>query len=98
LDDEVTKTRDLGNSIKRRIEALKKRPTPRGQEARKNQVCGLHARSALRLVLLTGNGNEQVNVLAQKFMTALQSYTQAEKDYRQKQRTRMERQFKIGQS
>jgi t-SNARE complex subunit (syntaxin) len=31
-------------------------------------------------------------------MTALQNYTQAEKDYRQKQRARVERQFKIGQS
>ena len=29
-------------------------------------------------------------------MTALQNYTQVEKDYRQKQRARVERQFKIG--
>jgi len=73
LDGQVVQTRDLGNQIKRRIEALKKRPTPRGQEARKNQV----------------------NVVAKQFMTALQNYTQVEKDYRQKQRARVERQFKI---
>jgi len=73
LDQQVIKTRELGNNIKRRIEALKKQPAPRGQEARKNQV----------------------NVLAQQFMTALQSYTQVEKEYRQKQRARVERQFKI---
>lgn len=73
LDDQVAQTRDLGNQIKRRIEALKKQPVPRGQEARKNQV----------------------NVVAKQFMTALQNYTQVEKDYRQKQRARVERQFKI---
>jgi syntaxin 1B/2/3 len=73
LDDQVAQTRDLGNQIKRRIEALKKRPAPRGQEARKNQV----------------------NVVAKQFMTALQSYTQVEKEYRQKQRARVERQYKI---
>jgi t-SNARE complex subunit (syntaxin) len=39
LDDQVARTRDLGNQIKRRIEALKKQPVPRGQEARKNQAC-----------------------------------------------------------
>lgn len=38
LDDQVAQTRDLGNQIKRRIEALKKQPVPRGQESRKNQV------------------------------------------------------------
>jgi len=73
LDDKVVQTRDLGNQIKRRIEALKKQPAPRGQEARKNQV----------------------NVVARQFMAALQSYTQVEKEYRQKQRARVERQFKI---
>jgi syntaxin 1B/2/3 len=73
LDDQVAQTRDLGNQIKRRVEALKKQPVPRGQEARKNQV----------------------NVVAKQFMTALQNYTQVEKDYRQKQRARVERQFKI---
>lgn len=31
-------------------------------------------------------------------MTALQNYTQVEKEYRKKQRDRVERQFKIGQS
>jgi hypothetical protein len=45
LDDQVAQTRDLGNQIKRRIEALKKQPVPRGQEARKNQACHLHART-----------------------------------------------------
>ena len=44
-----------------------------------------------------GTGNGQVNVVAQRFMTALQNYTQVEKDYRQKQRARVERQIKIGQ-
>jgi len=38
LDDQVTQTRDLGNQIKKRIEALKKQPIPRGQEARRNQT------------------------------------------------------------
>lgn len=41
LDDQVAQTRDLGNQIKRRIEALKKQPVPRGQEARRNQVLRL---------------------------------------------------------
>jgi hypothetical protein len=41
--------------------------------------------------------NQQVNVVAKQFMTALQNYTQVEKDYRQKQRARVERQYKIGQ-
>lgn len=45
-----------------------------------------------------GTENEQVNVVAKQFMTALQNYTQVEKEYRQKQRARVERQFKIGQS
>jgi len=45
-----------------------------------------------------GTENEKVNVVAKQFMTALQSYTQVEKEYRQKQRARVERQFKIGQS
>lgn len=40
LDDQVAQTRELGTEIKRRIEALKKQPVPRGQEARKNQVRG----------------------------------------------------------
>jgi len=73
LDEKVAETRETGNQIKRRIEALKKQPVPRGQEARKNQV----------------------NVVAKQFMTALQNYTQVEKEYRQKQRARVERQFKI---
>jgi len=73
LDNQVAQTRDLGNQIKRRIEALKKQPAPRGQEARKNQV----------------------NVVAKQFMTALQNYTKVEKEYRQRQRARVERQFKI---
>lgn len=38
LDDQIAQTRDLGNQIKRRIEALKRQPIPRGQEARKNQA------------------------------------------------------------
>ena len=101
LDDKVTQARDLGNQIKRRIEALKKQPAPRGQEARKNQVC------AFALVTFQGCSrslahslryrNEQVNVVAKQFMTALQNYTKVEQDYRQKQRSRVERQFKIGQ-
>jgi len=44
-----------------------------------------------------GTENEKVNVVAKQFMTALQNYTQVEKEYRQKQRARVERQFKIGQ-
>lgn len=58
LDDQVTKTQELGRQIKRRIEALKKRPIPRGQESRKNQACGPHARTVPQLVLLTGGGDE----------------------------------------
>ena len=45
---------------------------------------------------LTRSGHTQVNVVAKQFMTALQNYTQVEKEYRQKQRARVERQFKIG--
>jgi len=58
------------------------------------------ARSYSPLIGVTdcGTGNEQVNVVAKQFMTALQNYTQVEKEYRQKQRARVERQFKIGQS
>lgn len=37
-------------------------------------------------------------MVAKQFMTALQNYTQVEKEYRQKQRARVERQFKIGSS
>jgi len=99
LDDQVAQTRDLGNQIKRRIEALKKQPVPRGQEARKNQARRPRALySPLIGVTDCGAGNEQVNVVAKQFMTALQNYTQVEKEYRQKQRARVERQFKIGQS
>jgi len=73
LDDQVAQTRDLGNHIKKTIEAIKKQPVPRGQESRKNQVTRV----------------------AKQFVTALQAYTQVEKDYRQKQRQRVERQLKI---
>jgi hypothetical protein len=45
-----------------------------------------------------GTEIEKVNVVAKQFMTALQNYTQVEKEYRHKQRARVERQFKIGQS
>lgn len=55
------------------------------------------SRRPLTRITETGTGNEQVNVVAKQFMTALQNYTQVEKDYRQKQRARVERQFKIGQ-
>lgn len=43
LDDQVVKTRDLGNQIKKRIEALKRQPSPPGQrQARGDQVCDMH--------------------------------------------------------
>ena len=45
LDERVSQTRDLGTQIKRRIEALKKQPAPRGQEGRKDQVYRLRARN-----------------------------------------------------
>jgi len=38
LDDQVARTRELGKQIKQRIEALKKKPVPRGQESRRNQI------------------------------------------------------------
>jgi len=73
LDDQVTRTRDLGKQIKQRIEALKKKPVPRGQESRRNQI----------------------NVIADQFKTALQNYQKVENEHRQKQRGRLERQYKI---
>jgi len=74
LDDQVIKTRDLGNQIKKRIEALKRQPSPPGQQKARG---------------------DQVKVVGNKFVSALQRYTQVEKEYRQKQRQRVERQLKI---
>ena len=100
LDSQVSTTRDLGNQIKRRIELLKKQAVPRGQEARKNQARPHTPRSCHSVFGPTDCGAriEQVNVVAKQFMTALQNYTQVEKEHRQKQRQRVERQFKIGRS
>lgn len=59
LDDQVAQTRDLGNQIKRRIEALKKQPVPRGQEARRNQVPRLSpSRRSLSVLINCDTPNE----------------------------------------
>jgi len=38
LDDQVAKTRDLGNQVKKRIEALKMQPIRHGQESKRDQI------------------------------------------------------------
>ncbi|KZT67693.1 t-SNARE [Daedalea quercina L-15889] len=75
LDDLVTRTRQLSNNLKERIQALSKFPAPRPQDAR------------IR--------NNQTGVLRTKFVELLQNYQQVERDYRQKYKQRVERQFRI---
>ncbi|KAI0724092.1 t-SNARE [Fomitopsis betulina] len=75
LDDLVTRTRQLSNNLKDRIQALTKFPAPRPQDAR------------IR--------NNQTGVLRTKFVETLQTYQQVERDYRQRYKQRVERQFRI---
>lgn len=75
LDDLVSQTRDLGNSIKQRIQSLDTQPAQPGENIaiRKNQI----------------------GLVRNKFVEALQSYQGVERDYRARYKQRVERQFRI---
>ncbi|KAI0341742.1 t-SNARE [Trametopsis cervina] len=75
LEDLVNETRQLGNSIKQRIQALEAQPAQPGQDMRIRKSRTDFARS--------------------KFVEALQNYQQVERDYRNKYKQRVERQFRI---
>ncbi|KIP09497.1 hypothetical protein PHLGIDRAFT_22874 [Phlebiopsis gigantea 11061_1 CR5-6] len=75
LDDLIGQTRDLGNSIKQRLQSLEAQPAQPGQDMRIRKNRTDFARS--------------------KFVEALQNYQQVERDYRQRYKQRVERQFKI---
>ncbi|KAF7793042.1 hypothetical protein EIP86_004147 [Pleurotus ostreatoroseus] len=75
LDDLVNETRELGNSIKQRIQALESQPAQPGQDVRIRKNRTDFARS--------------------KFVEALQNYQAVERDYRQRYKQRVERQFRI---
>ncbi|KAJ3551993.1 hypothetical protein NM688_g4389 [Phlebia brevispora] len=75
LDDLVAQTRELGNNIKQRIQALESQPAQPGQDMRIRKNRTDFARS--------------------KFVEALQNYQSVERDYRQRYKQRVERQFRI---
>ena len=95
LDDLVTRTRQLSNNLKERIQALTKFPAPRPQDARirNNQVSAVASRL---LQERDANDRQKTGVLRTKFVEILQTYQQVERDYRQRYKQRVERQFRIG--
>ena len=94
LDDLVAQTRDLGNSIKSRLQSLEAQPVQPGQDMRirKNRVSGCSSPDILRVA----NGYLQTDFARSKFIEALQNYQQVERDYRARYKQRVERQFRIG--
>jgi syntaxin 1B/2/3 len=93
IDDLVSETRTLGNSLRERIQKLAAWPAKgRNAEIRNNQVrqnlCSYcESRISIKFA--------KAGVLKSKFMDALQRYQKMEQQHREKQRERVARQFKI---
>ena len=102
LDDLVAQTRQISNSLKEKIQSLASYPVsrPQDQAVRRDQVralfLGPHAHVGASADA-EGAFLYQANRLRTRFVEVLQTYQNVERDYRQRYKQRIERQFRIGE-